>query len=178
MKMPSKHSLAVATVTLTLALLGPTAAVADSSPSTLDVTANVVAKCTIGAATLSFGDYDPVATHATTDLDAETELSVTCTSGAAYTVTLGLGGSGDRTMTQTTVPGGGAVTGTPGSLNYELFTDGQRLAQHVWSTDATTGLAGTGNGAAQKIPVYGRVTANQSVPVGGYADSVVSTVHF
>ena len=176
MKMLSKRSLSVTAATLTLALLGPAVAAADTATSDLTVTANVVAKCTIGAATLSFGNYDPVSAHATADLDVTTDIPVTCSSGASYTVTLGMGGNGDRTMTQTTLPGGGAVTGTPGTLAYELYTDSGRTT--IWGSDTTSGLVGTGSGSAQNIPVYGRVVGGLNVPVGGYSDTVVSTIHF
>jgi len=71
-----------------------------------------------------------------------------------------------RQMT-TTATGGGA-------LEYSLYTDSNRT--NPWS--GTTAVSGTGTGAAQSIPLYGRVPAAVGAVLGTYSDSVQITVSY
>ena len=53
---------------------------AATATANLSVTATVVGQCTVTApTTLAFGNYDPVTANASTDLDAQTNISVACT---------------------------------------------------------------------------------------------------
>ena len=65
---------------------------------------------------------------------------------------------------------------TGGLLNYALTQD----AGHTINWGNTTGTweAGTGNGAAQTITVYGQVAAGQTPPVGAYSDLITATVNY
>jgi spore coat protein U-like protein len=92
-------------------------------------------------------------------------ISVTCTSGGAYTVALGSGlnsSGGHRRMSS-----GGSP---PDFLTYDLFQNASHSL--LWETSVSgTAEAGTGTGVAQNITVYGNVPAWAS-DSGVYNDSV------
>ena len=64
-------------------------------------------------------------------------------------------------------------------LNYALYTDSGHTT--LWGDGAggtTATIDGTGNGISQSSTIYGRVPAGQTVPAGGYADTVNVTVTY
>jgi len=143
---------------------------AATDDDTFDVTATIVASCTITAGDLAFGNYDPLAVANT---DATSTVTVTCSNGAGYNVLLDGGLSTNvaaRTMDDD-------ATGTE-FLGYQLYSDAGRST--VWGeTIGTDTVVGTGNGAAQNLTVYGRIPAGQTTPsVGAYTDTVTATVDF
>jgi spore coat protein U-like protein len=138
----------------------------------LDVSATVVANCTITANALDLGNYDPVGANAAAAATASSTLSVTCTSGAAANVTLGQGGSADTGSTDAD-PARRLTDGT-NFLNYGLFTDSGYTDE--WGNTVATGVAHTGTGSAASLTVYGNIPAAQNVPAGAYTDTVVATI--
>jgi spore coat protein U-like protein len=145
------------------------AARAATATATLDVTATVVPSCTIAATPVAFGSYDPLVTNAAAPLNAQGAVTVTCTTGTAYTIGLGAGnsGAGSRAMQHATIAGA--------LLPYELYQDTTRTT--VW--DNTVLMSGTAASITPvAYPVYGRIPAAQSVPTGDYADAVIATVTF
>lgn len=131
-----------------------------------NVRMSITASCTVGtAADLVFPSTGAI----TTNVDATTNLQVTCTSGAAYNVGLG---QGDNFQGGTRRMRSGA-----NFINYELYRDAGRT-QAFGATIGTDTFAGTGSGAAQTIPVYGRVPAQANVAVGDYTDIVTITVTY
>jgi spore coat protein U-like protein len=129
---------------------------AQSASTTFQVTANVAASCSVTATDLAFGQYDP---FAATPLDSTSTISITCTNmhGYAYSV---------PTPTARSMAGPGAAT-----LNYGLYNEAARTSGF--------GGAGTGNGSAQSITVYGRIPAGQTLAVvGSYSDLVTVTVNY
>ncbi len=129
--------------------------------ASLTVTANVLATCTVQPATLNFNAYSLV------QLDATTNISVTCTNGTPYNITLSAGSSGSitaRTMVNS--------AGDP--LTYQIYKDSARL--NVWGTAAADLLASTGTGAAQPHTIYGRIFGAQTATAGSYSDTVTITV--
>jgi spore coat protein U-like protein len=147
---------------------------AGTATANLSVTATVSATCSISTTPLAFGTYDPVVTNAATPLDATGGVVVTCTNGAATTVTLGQGlnantGSSDSVPLRRMASGGNY-------LSYSLYQNAGHTT--VWGNTAGTGIAHTGTGGAVTVPVYGRVAAGQNVASGAYADTVVATVTF
>jgi spore coat protein U-like protein len=118
-----------------------------------------------GATDVDFSDHPSTAVN----IEAAGALTVQCTSGTAYNLALdggqnaGTGGVTDRRMSDGT-----------SFLPYQLYRDSARSL--VWGdTVGTNTLAGTGTGAAQTIPVFGRVPS-ANVPAGSYLDVVTATV--
>src|ERR1700744_5359078 len=82
------------------------------STSSMTVSATVNALCTIAAQPLAFGTYGSSQT------DASTSVSVTCTNGTSFTVALdaGTGSGGTTTLRKMSGPGGA-------TLNYALYSN-------------------------------------------------------
>jgi len=122
------------------------------------------AACTVSAAGVAFGSYDP---FSGTSLDSTGNVAVTCSPAAPYTVALS--------------PGYAAQTGREmrsdaNALAYNLFTDATRSS--VWGDG--TGLTSTvsGSGTAGGHPIYGRIPARQNVAAGSYSDTIIVTISF
>ncbi len=164
----------LASTSLTGALLLSAPTHAGAAAENLDVTATVVANCTISTAAVGFGDYDSIVTNKSAPLDATGTVTVTCTNGSAVTVTLDQGESADAGSTDA-APDRRMVSGL-NFLDYALFSDAGRTA--VWGATAETDVGHTGTGAAANLTVYGRVAPDQQVPIGAYADTVVAEVTF
>ncbi|MDF2447188.1 MAG: hypothetical protein K0S46_2424 [Moraxellaceae bacterium] len=151
------------------------AAHAATASSNMTVSAEVAASCAIDADPLAFGNYDPVVTHASSALAGATTIGVTCTSGAAATITLsqGLNAAGGSTsdLPLRRMSNGGSM------LSYELYHDSGRTL--VWGESIATGSDYTGTGSVSTLDVYGLIPAGQnSVTTGSYTDTVVATVNF
>lgn len=166
----------IATLTLSaglaLALAGPASAATDTGNMTVGAT--VTANCTIAASSLDFGAYDPVVANASADLDVATTISVTCTSAANATITLGEGANAEGGSTAD-APLRQMISGAD-LLKYNLFTTVGRTT--VWGNTLATSVPYTGTGTATNVDVYGRVESAQNVPAGTYADTVVATITF
>jgi spore coat protein U-like protein len=146
----------------------PTAFVYGGGPSLIanfTVSANIGPMCTISATNLAFGSYTG------TTLDAVSTLSVTCAKATAYYVNLNEGMNPDGSYLPRASGPGGAL------LSYTLFQDAARTSR--WgNTYNLDGVAGTGNGIAQVLNVYGRVAAGQFVNPGAYSDTVIVTLTY
>jgi spore coat protein U-like protein len=136
------------------------------SPQTanMPVQANVVARCSVSAATLDFGTYD---VFSGANLDAAAALTLTCTRGAATTITLGNGLHVAGTQRQLLGPAAAV-------LPYNLYSDNGRTT--AWPALGVAYAAP--DRAAHAVTVYGRLTGGLDVPVGNYTDTVVVTVTF
>lgn len=174
-----KQMFSARTLSLTGALLLSigTAATTDAATAEQDlsVTASVTANCTITTAPVAFGAYDPITANASTALDGTGTVSVTCTSGASTTVTLGQGAN-SGTGSSDVAPVRRLNDGGTHFLNYSLFQDSNRST--VWGNTTGTGVASTGTGSQVSLTVYGSVDAGQNVPAGSYIDTVTATVTF
>ncbi len=144
---------------------------AATTTATFDVTANVAVSCTMTAAPLGFGVYDP---HAGTPLDAQSNLSVDCTNGANFDIELDRGLHGASVTTREM-----ANNSAPSVLlQYSLFSDPART-QNWGQTEGVDDVDGTGTGSTQQIGVYGRIPAGQTTATaGGYADTITATLTF
>ena len=134
--------------------------------STVPISSSVLGTCSVSATTLGFGNYSPAST-----LDSAADLTVYCTVGTAYSVSLGGGqymSGGSRRM----------LGGSGNHLSYGLFADSAR--QTPWGDGTALGArrSGTGSGATQTLPVYGRIGPNQYVRPGSYSDNVQVTVEY
>jgi spore coat protein U-like protein len=142
----------------------PGLAAAQTATTTLGVSATVTAVCTVTATPLAFGSYTAA------QLDGTATITVTCSTGAAYTVGLDQGANGASVTTRQMASGANL-------LNYALFSDTGRTSN--WGNTAPSWVSGTGTGLAQALTVYGRIPAGQFVPAGaGYADTVNVTVTY
>jgi spore coat protein U-like protein len=154
-------------ILLLLSLAAPSHAASIST--TFNVTATVLASCSVTASDLAFGDYAP---GAGSDTTINTTVDVTCTNGTNYTIALD-GGSVAHDVTARAMGDGGSNT-----LSYGLYTDASFAT--VWGdgTASTTTQSGTGNGSAQAAIVYGRIPAGQYVPATSYLDQITVKVTY
>jgi|SRR5262245_14205463 len=143
----------------------PLAATATSSFS---VTITLAATCTVASPnTLDFGTQGVLSAN----VDQTTTFTVTCTNTTPYTVALDAGtGSGATVATR-------KMTSGAATVNYTLYRDAGRT--NVWGvTTGTDTVAGTGNGAAQTLTVYGRVPSQTTPAPGTYTDTINVTVTY
>lgn len=143
---------------------------AATATTSFTVSGTVVPTCSVTAAALSFGGAIPNPINS--DVDAQSNITATCSSGAAYTIALNAGNGTGATFASRKLSSG------PNTLDYTLYTDPSRTV--VWG-DGTGGSSvfnGSGSGAAQAIPVYGRIPSPQTVPTGAYNDLIVVTLTF
>lgn len=144
-----------------------TAAEAQTSTSSMTVTATVVASCTVTAGPLAFGMYTSVSA-----VDATATILASCTNGTPYTIGLDAGLGTGATVSSRRMSGPGADL-----LTYVLYSNAGRTT--VWgNTIGTDTVAGTGNGLTNAHVVYGRILASQYVATGGYSDTVTVTISY
>lgn len=154
---------AVGCITLGLA---PGSAVAATATTTFAVSATVQATCLVSATPMAFGTYTGVSATATST------VSVTCTNTTPYNVGLNAGTATGATVTTRKMTGPGSAV-----LAYSLSSDAAHSVN--WGqTVGTDTVAGTGNGSAQALTVYGQVAAGQYVAPGAYADTITATVSY
>lgn len=147
------------------------AAHAATQTTTFSVGATVTDSCSVSASALAFGNIDPL-DNASNNTDATTTIDVTCANGTTYDVGLDAGTGTGATVSDRKMTSGG------NTLNYALYSDGSRTTN--WgATVGTDTVAGTGNGAAQTLTVYGRVpSGQQTAAVGSYTDTITVTVTY
>jgi spore coat protein U-like protein len=144
---------------------------AGSSSITLAIQVTVIPECQATGATLDFGTYQPIGSHATAPLDSQTALSVYCTRKAVATIAMASGNfavGAQRRMR----------SDASDFLAYDLFSNSGMSV--VWdgtntvSATATSKFTPIGGG----IPLYGRVPAGQDVSAGTYQDTVQAVVNY
>ncbi|WP_042297773.1 Csu type fimbrial protein [Paraburkholderia bannensis] len=174
---PGSYSQAFATTDTLYTYLAyngtPPTCTGSSTPSdrlTFNVSATVIADCTISAAPLAF----PTMTTLSTQVTANSSLSVTCVSGAPYTVALNAGTTAGGTVASRLM----LLSGGTATVNYELYKDAAFTQPWGDGTNGTATDSGTGTGAAQTLTVFGRVPAQTVPPSGNYSDTVTATVTF
>jgi spore coat protein U-like protein len=149
------------------AVLAAGAARADTATDTFQVSANVKKTCTITAAAVTVGDYDPVVANAGAG-DAATgqgDIVVTCTNKLPYSIELDAGASTNRTMSNGT-----------DILSYELYQDSTLTT--VWNATDTVDDVGRGK-TANTHTVYMSVPGGQDAASEGlYTDTVLATIVF
>jgi spore coat protein U-like protein len=144
---------------------------AASKSANLDVTASVVANCTITTLPVAFGPYDPVGANLAADLLSTGTVTVACTKGTPATVDLGVGGN--------LLAGSRRMASASDFLNYALYKDAARTA--VWGSTMAGGSTVAYLAASKStfgITVYGTVPQAQDVTVGAYADTVLATINY
>jgi spore coat protein U-like protein len=167
----------VRVVVLLLLVAAPlsSAAFAGTATTTFNVTATVIKNCTISAANINFGNYDPLVANAATPLDLSSTVTVACTKGTVATVGLDAGqNAANATGATRAMTSGG---GSPSYLSYEIFKDSGHTT--VWG-NAGAGLVSytAASKASVALNDYGRILAGEDQPVGAYSDTVTATITF
>jgi spore coat protein U-like protein len=153
-----------------MAVIGSAAYAAPQATTNLNVSANVVASCTISATNLAFGN---LSTNVAANVDVAAALTVNCPTGQAYAITMGNGSgvgatAAVRKMTRT--------SGTE-TVDYAIYRDAGRT--QTWgSTIGTDTSASTGTGANQTFQVYGRVPVQSGLTAGAHTDVVVVNIDY
>lgn len=144
-----------------------------SSPQTTSMTvqATVIATCSVSAGTLNFGNYNVLTA---TPTDSTATVSVICTSGVPYVVSLNQGAGSGATVANR------LMTSSGNTLSYGIYTANTYASNQIWGdgTSGTVTQSNTGSGISQPFTAYGRIPAQQNVPTGTYTDSVTVTVTF
>lgn len=161
----------IALISVLISLCKAMPAYAVQQTGTLVINASVVGACSVNGATLTFPAYSGFA-----DVTANTNFTVTCTNGLTYSINMDAGqNAGGTTNTNNR-----KLKHSTQSvyLNYQLYKDSSNT--NVWGAQVNNdGLnSQTGNGSAQSITVYGKISAGQSVATGNYSDSVSIIVNF
>lgn len=157
----------------TAALGASSGAMAATATTNVAVTTNVTANCAIVATPVAFGTYDPISPAA---LSGTGTLTVTCTQGAAASITLG---NGQNFASSRRMTNGSAFIG------YQVYTPSSNLPLAPCATvtpwpDTAPGfvLPVAPSNAPRTFNVCGLIPAGQDAPSGNYVDSMVATVIF
>ena len=137
-----------------------------ASPTSFSVAANYASNCLMQTSNLDFGTIGAL----NSNIDAETTLAVTCSTGNVYTVAL------DGGAANATDPALRRLNNNGTTVIYGLYRNATRT--NGWGADATTAAGGTGNGLAQVLTVYGRIPKQPFPPVGTYQDTIVVTLTY
>jgi spore coat protein U-like protein len=165
-----------ATTALVL-LMGADAALAATTTAALGARATVGNVCSVGATNLNFGDYVPRAGLRT----GNSTISVRCTSGTAYVLSLNIGATSGGSYAQRVMGWG------TGRLRYNLFTTPGFTTVLGNGTAGTATLSGTGAGMGavpQNYVAYGRLPDSnfnrQALPnsSGNYQDTITVTATY
>ncbi len=150
---------------------------AGTATATLTVTASIASTCTINAATLAFGAYDPVVVNKTVNLDQITTIGFTCTLGSTGTIDIDKGANSTGTTPNFQRRLTDGATPTAHFLNYNLYQDAAHTT--LWGTTTSgTAEANAGLGVAQTTNLYGRIPSGQNGTNGSYTDSATMTITF
>jgi spore coat protein U-like protein len=146
---------------------------ATTKTATFQVSLSVLSDCAISAAPLAFGNANSAL--ATTAIDQNTSLSVTCTTGTTYSVALDKGTTTGSLVTGRLLAGTGSNAST---VQYQLYSN--TGLSTVWGdgTGGTTPVTGTGTGSAVSITVYGVVPAQPIPVVDTYTSTETATITF
>lgn len=145
---------------------------AATASTTFQVKITITNACdaaSLAATNVDFGSH----TFLDTNITANSSLSVKCTNGAPYTLSLDPGQNaatpGDTTTRR-------MLNGTTNYVPYNLFSNAGLTTS--WGNTSTTGqVSGTGTGAVQSYPIYGKALPG-NVPAGAYLDVVQATVTY
>ncbi len=164
-------------IVLTALLLSGFAApaLAGSATTTFTVTATVNPNCTISAANLGFGNYDPLVANLAAPLNATSTVTVACVKGTTATIGLNAGLNSAQAVATTRAMSSGGLT--PSFLSYEIYKDVNRTL--VWGNAGLTTVSYTAASNANSIITdYGQVPAAQTPPTGSYTDTITATINF
>lgn len=142
-------------------LMAPHGAAAQTAQATMEVRATVLPSCALAAGVLDFGAIE----HGAMGQQARAAVTLTCTPGTAYAVSLDDGGNGRRRMTDAS---------NRASLDYEIYQDAAGMRR--WNRDRPLTGVTPASGRAELV-AYGRIVSGAATP-GQYGDLVTVTVDF
>ena len=146
-------------------MLATSCAHAATAGATFPVSITVVSVCSVVATGMTFPGITTGAVLG--GIDATSTLTVNCTSGTPYSITLDGGQHSAGAQRRAKL-----VSGTQ-TVAYELYSDNARSA--TWTT--LTGQ--TGDGTDQTLTVYGRLSPAQAIAAtGAYTDVVTVSVTY
>jgi spore coat protein U-like protein len=164
-----KTASVLAAVVLGLGMSSAHAAGSDSTNMTVQIT--LVDACNISTTAPTTLNFGSAVALLSSNIDQTSTLTVTCSNNTGYNIGIGAGTAPGATVTTRSMQNGAAL------VNYRLYRDAGRT-QNWGNSIGTDTLAGTGNGAAQAITVYGRVPAQSTPAAGTYTDTVAVTVTY
>ncbi len=145
------------------------------------VSATIAGSCSLIANPLAFSVYDPLAAG---DLDMQSTVVLTCSTGAGASLAMGIGAN--STGTGATAQRRMRVGATTNYLNYSIFQPLTTAASAPcgfttpWGNGTTGGASlAVGTAASPTARTYnvcGRILTGQSSSIGSYVDTVVVTV--
>ena len=155
----------------TTALLGVAVtqnAWAETTTTTIAVTASVDPTCSATASTLSF-----LTVPAITVVSANATVYVTCTTGATYEVGLDYGAHSSGGGTQRNLK----ITGAADLIPYGLSAASAGGTNWGDNLEVDT-VEGTGTGGSQSLTVYGQIPSQATPVTGVYTDTVTVTITY
>ncbi len=138
-------------------------AIAQSKTANFDVSVQVMSTCAISASNMTFSS---ITTGTSSNTDATSSLTVNCSQGTPYTISLGNGANYSNIR---------RMAWGSGHVEYALYQDSSRSQE--WINQNTK--SGTGSGADQTINVFGRISSGQNITnTGSYGDTVIATISY
>jgi spore coat protein U-like protein len=172
----SKHAFSFIGASLLLALVAavtlPAQASTNKTASFL-VSLTVSSDCAISASPLAFGSVG--STLATTAVTQSTNLSVTCSNGTNYTLSLDQGTTTGSSVGTRLMGGTGSNTQT---VQFQLYSDVPM--SHIFGdgTGSSSTVGGVGTGSAVNVPIYGQVPAQTIPTADSYSTTETATITF
>lgn len=149
--------------------LAPVAALPASITTTFQVSATVVAACSVSAGPMNFGSF----VNLTSAVDTTSSVTVNCVTGTAWLAGIDVGTGLGASLASRKLTSGANV------MDYNIFRDPART--QVMGGFVTGGniLGGTGTGLNDVQTLYGRIPASVvTPPTGTYTDTITVTVQF
>lgn len=159
-------------VAFSMVWCAPSLCMAAIATANLSVSLTLTSICVVAATPLAFGT---AAGNFSSNIDQTATLTVTCTGGTSYSVTLGDGSypTGSGQSAQRRMRG---VTPT-NFVNYDLYVDSGRTTPWVGTT-TQTGAPTVSTGLPDLYTVYGRVPPQTGLAFDVFSDVVVVTVTY
>ncbi len=134
----------------------------------MTVNAIVIPQCTMTTQSLEFGNVSSLSNPVT----AQGAVSVRCTAGTNYTISLDGGQTNANNPESRWMGGSTPLTG----IRYGLYRDAAYLLPWGSAAQAAVGMA---TGVTQSFPVYGKIAVEHNMPPAGhYTDQVIVTLNY
>lgn len=147
-----------------------TSAFAAPPTAKVDVTMTVRPDCTVTAAPIDFGTTGLI----TSVINGQSNLTVTCTNTTPYNVGLDQGDTPGSSGTTRYMAG--SKSGNTDTVKLNLY---RSPGAGLWGNTAGSDTqAGTGNGVAQTVTVYGEIPIQNAPTPDTYKSSITASIYF